>query len=112
MRTRAELEAALAKAEADWRRASERLDQRQAERGEANEEWSRLSADRRGGGGDRRSGTGDRRKSEADRRSAEIALDRADDAWEQAVQARREAREAWNQARAALEELDRTGTRS
>ncbi|MBE0620939.1 MAG: hypothetical protein IH605_10130, partial [Burkholderiales bacterium] len=47
MSTRAELEAALAKAEADWRRANERLDQKQTERTEANDAWVRANADRR-----------------------------------------------------------------
>jgi len=54
MSTRAELEAALANAEANWRRASERLDKTQAERARANEEWVLAHADRRGAGGDRR----------------------------------------------------------
>ena len=108
MSTRAELEATLAKAEADWRRANERLEQRKAEHGKANDAWLRASAERRTGNGDRRTGGGDRRKSEGDRRSAEIALDQAKVAWDDALQARGEAREAWNRARAALDELDRT----
>ena len=37
MSTRAELEAALVKAEADWRRANQRLDNKQAERTKAND---------------------------------------------------------------------------
>ena len=40
MGTRAELEAALVKAEADWRKASEQLDKTQAERARANDEWA------------------------------------------------------------------------
>ena len=47
MSTRAELEAALQKAEADWRAASYDLDMAQAERTKANANWDQLITDRR-----------------------------------------------------------------
>ncbi|MFH1602642.1 MAG: hypothetical protein ABIH03_01900, partial [Pseudomonadota bacterium] len=54
MSVRAELEAALAAAEANWRKASEHLDKVQTERARANAEWDRIVNDRRSGSGDRR----------------------------------------------------------
>ena len=47
MSTRTELEAALAEAEADWRRAGENLDKKHAEPARANDAWDRALVARR-----------------------------------------------------------------
>ena len=119
MSTRAELEAALVKAEADWRRASEQLDKTQAERTRANEAWVLAHGERRDGGSDRRgAGVGvrkafaERRKAVADRRSADAARDQANADWDQALAARRDARAIYDRARLALEELERANGKS
>jgi hypothetical protein len=111
MTTRAELEAALAKAEADWRRASDELDGAQEVRAKANADWDQQVAERRTE--DRRKTVtiwdkfAERRKAVADRRNAHTARDQANAAWDQAHAARSQARAAWEQARAALDELNR-----
>lgn len=84
MHTRTELDAALAKAEADWRRASDELVRAQAARVEANHNWDTLvtvqheqEVDRRKASRDRRSagaiggiGFPDRRDPDSDRRKS------------------------------------------
>jgi hypothetical protein len=114
MSTRAELEAALAKAESDWRRAGENLDRKQAERARANDEWAKADADRRRAATERRKAGSvwnppgiDRRMTDSDRRRAGAVRDQANAEWDQALAARREARAVWDQARAALDALDR-----
>ena len=78
MSTRAELEASVAQAEADWRRARDGLDKAQAERAKANAAWDKVLSDRRKARTDRRKlGTAweqtfpDRREAGSDRRIPE-----------------------------------------
>lgn len=78
MSTRAELEAGLAQAEADWRRARDSLDKAQAERAKAIAAWDKVLNDRRKTSTDRRKpGTAweqtfpDRREAGSDRRIPE-----------------------------------------
>jgi len=54
MTPRAELEAAVAKAEADWRRAGEDLNRAEAARAKAHADWDKEAADRRRADSDRR----------------------------------------------------------
>lgn len=69
MSTRAELEAALAKAQADWRQANDELDKAQADRAKANAVWDSLIT------GQRKDEL-DQRRADADRRKADEVLDR------------------------------------
>ncbi|TSA11684.1 MAG: hypothetical protein D4R74_12695 [Betaproteobacteria bacterium] len=82
MTTNSGLEAALALAEAAWRRASEGLAQARTNWAEANDAWEKLISDRRAPGTDRRKsrkplpqGFPDRRKSGNDRRIPEADID-------------------------------------
>lgn len=81
MTTRAETEAALARAEADWRRTNDDLVKAQAKLAKANAGWDKVVADRRKGDTDRRKASGvwdhrfpDRRKADSDRRIPETDL--------------------------------------
>ena len=81
MFTRAELETALAKAEANVRKAREDLGKVQAERANANAAWDQLVNDRRKTDFDRRKPDGigdyafaDRRKANAGRREVDASL--------------------------------------
>lgn len=76
MSARFELEADLAKAEADWLRAKADLDRAQANLAKANADWDWIGTDRRKAGTDRRKSSAvwdqrfpDRRELGADRRS-------------------------------------------
>lgn len=75
MNTRAELEAALARAEADWRRARDDMDKARAALASANTGWDKVVSDRRQAPVERRKANTnweatftDRRKSLSDRR--------------------------------------------
>ena len=131
MSTRAELEAALAKAEDDWRRANDDMEQAQAGRAKANADWNKVDADRRKAVADRRKPGStwdksfpDRRHADADRRSrdadvvafskavadrhqAYIALSQAEANWAKAERKLKTAIEARNRAIAALDEHKR-----
>ena len=81
MFTRAELETALAKAEADIRKAREDLGKVQAERAKANAAWDKLVGDRRKTDFDRRKpdsiwdhAFADRRKADSGRREVDASL--------------------------------------
>jgi hypothetical protein len=85
MLTRAELEAALAKAEADIREARDDLDRALPELAKANADWEKVADHRRKAGADRRKegsmwdhAVADRRKVDADRRDSEPDRDGAD----------------------------------
>ena len=54
MSKRSELEAALAKAGADWRKANDNLDKEEAERTKAHTAWDKAFNERRYAGADRR----------------------------------------------------------
>jgi hypothetical protein len=114
MGKREDLEAALAKAEADWRRATEALDQAQAARNRAFQAWAETNIEYGRSGADRRKaavplppGQPDRRKQRTDRRKVEVERDEAGAAWDRAREARDQVRAVWDRARDALEELNR-----
>ncbi len=84
MTTRAILEAALAQAQGDWRRAKDELDQAHARRARTKAEWDNVVSDRRKAESDRRKSDTvwdntipDRRKADADRRIALVALSKS-----------------------------------
>ena len=81
MNTRAELEATLEKAEAEWHRASDELDDARAEEARAHACWDKVVADRRMADTDRRNPGAvwdnrfpDRRKPDSDRRDPRAEL--------------------------------------
>lgn len=69
MNTRAELEAALAKAQADWRWANDELDKAQTDRAKANAAWDEFVTGRH-------AVDADQRKIDADRRKTDEVLDK------------------------------------
>jgi multidrug resistance efflux pump len=112
MSTRAEFEAALAQAEADWARANEALEQARARLIEANADWDQVVSDRRRADTDRRKAGAvwdrmfpDRRKASADRRSAQAdiaALSKAVAERNDAYTRRSNAESDWAEAEARL----------
>lgn len=81
MSTRIELEAVLAKAQADWQRARDDFDKAQADLARANADWGKVVTDRRKAGADRRKAGStwnnafpDRRKAGSDRRISDSAI--------------------------------------
>ncbi len=131
MSTGDDFEAALAKAEVDWRRANDDMEKAQAERAKASADWGKVDADRRKAVADRRKpGTSwdnafpDRRNADANRRSrdadvaafsktvadrhkAYTALSQAEANWAEAERKLKTAIEARNNAIAALAEHQR-----
>ena len=112
MATRAELEAALERAEADWRKAVEELGKAQASQAKASADWDKVVSERRKADTDRRkpgavfnNAFPERRKPDTDRRSASAeveALSRAVAERHKSYVDRNAAEEAWAAAQAKL----------
>ena len=112
MTKRAELEAARAKAEADWGRANEELEHARAGLIKTNADWDKVVNDRRRADTDRRKAGAvwdrlfpDRRQANADRRNTEadaVALSRAVADRNDAYTKRSNAEIEWAEAEARL----------